>query len=573
MRRLGLRDAFLRLERQPRPFFYTTSQDKFAQAQLAFQRSGLSVTEFKSRDEPYRENESGTSAELLQRAIDEICQTVPTAPASLFFVEDTSLRIDALSSTAREFPGLWVKQWFAGTSFEELDAELRKNGNNRKATVKSDIALHVPNLALPAYFHGETHGCVADAPPSFSANKEHPWLRPDTFNGWFVPDGAERPLGAMTLEESWRYDFRARALMQLLDRIEEYAAILNLPSRASVRRARGVRLAGPSLFTINRPALLVIGPTCAGKTTFGDKAAREGTTGERVIHIEASEVVRTFNGGPREGETAFDFALRVLGQHGPDVAARRIVDEYYGSELEGGFVITGFRTIEELLYLKSKFPETRVLYIDAPAKTRYDRYLQRRRSADALTLDEFKLLDEAQASFGLLSVGQQLAELYLRNDQNIDAYHQQIDAIVLGTPAGDIPGFGATPDRHETSRGQLFRCLEALEKAGRPLSTDEIETFTSESGARILHNNANKTLKRYPALARRLEGGSGRLRYDLTPAGRAYVTYVKEHVHRGGDRSGGEKAAQNGGRDTALMQSPSSSALQRRDAASRSGKS
>lgn len=530
MRRLGLRDAFLRFERQPRLFFYTTSQDKFAQAQLAFQRAGLSVTEFKSRDEPYRENESGTSAELLHRATEEICQTVPTAEGSLFFVEDTSLRIDALSSETIEVPGLWVKQWFAETSFEELDARLRKKGNNRQATVKSDIALHIPNLALPVYFHGETHGCVSEAAPTFGANREHPWLRPDTFNGWFVPDGADRPLGAMTLEESWRHDFRSRALMQLIDRMEEYAAILNLPTRGSVRRARGPRVAGPSLFSVNRPALLVIGPTCAGKTTFGERAAREGTTGERVIHIEASEVVRTFNGGPRDGETPFDFALRVLGKHGPDVAARRIVDEYYGADLEDGFVITGFRTIEELLYLKSKFPETRVLYIDAPAKTRYDRYVQRRRSADALSLDEFRGLDEDQASFGLLAVGQQLAELYLRNDQNLDSYQQQIDAIVLGVPAGEIPGFGATPDRHETSRGQLFRCLEVLEKAGRPLSTDEIETLTRQSGDRILHNNANKTLKRYPVLARRLEGGSGRLRYDLTHAGRAYVTYVREHL-------------------------------------------
>ena len=212
MTRPRLRDVFLRLERQLVVYFYTTSSEKFAQAQLAFQQSGLSITEFRSSDDPYREHEDATSTELLRAAIEEIRRTVGAASTAFFFVEDTSLRIDALSAPHQDFPGLRVKDWFSDTSFADLDRALRSRGDNRRATVKSDIALHVPNLQFPVYFHGETSGTVAEEEPAFEANPQYPWLTPSTFNGWFIPDGAERPLGAMSLEESWRFDFRGRAL-------------------------------------------------------------------------------------------------------------------------------------------------------------------------------------------------------------------------------------------------------------------------------------------------------------------------------------------------------------------------
>lgn len=531
MSRLGLRDTFLRLDRRPRLVFYTTSSDKFAQAQFAFQRSGLSITEFKSRDDPYREDEDGTSIELLTRAIDEIRLTVGQADGTLFFVEDTSLRINALSTEAHEIPGLHVKEWFKDTSFSALDAELQQRENDRTVTVKSDIALHVPHLATPVCFHGESRGVVSSTPPDFAPNVEHPWLRPDSFNGWFVPDGAERPLGAMGVEESWRYDFRAMALMQLIDRIEEFAAVINLPGRAAVRRVRRLGALEPTLFDVYRPLYVVIGPTCGGKTTFGMRAAKGSSEREPIQHVEASDVVRTFDGGPRLQESPLDFALRILKSYGYDVAARRIVDEYFGEELRLGAVITGFRTIEELLYIRGKLPSTRVIYVEAPAKTRYERYLHRKRAEmDSLPLQEFLKIDEGQASLGLLSVGSQLADFRLLNDQNLTSYHQQIEAILSGLDVGAIPGYGRTPAGQRADRAQLFRCLGALKTAAGPLSTDEIEVRTSQSGAAIRHNNANKILKQYPALARRFDQGSTRLRYEITPSGLAYVAYVEQYL-------------------------------------------
>ncbi|MGY4414904.1 inosine/xanthosine triphosphate pyrophosphatase family protein [Bradyrhizobium sp. LB7.1] len=114
-----------------------------------------------------------------------------------------------------------VKEWFSSASFEALDRELREKGNNRRVIVKSDIALYLPALSRKVFFHGETDGAIATSPPEFSPSAQYPWLTPDTFNGWFIPQGATKRLGEMEFEESLTFDFRAKSLSALVSRLEE----------------------------------------------------------------------------------------------------------------------------------------------------------------------------------------------------------------------------------------------------------------------------------------------------------------------------------------------------------------
>ena len=115
--RADLREIFLSEERRVDIFFYTSNLVKFLHAHTVFQRFGIPLSHFKSKGDPYSEDYSGTKEHLLARAIDEIKGSVGSG--SLFFVEDTSVTIDALSSPALDFPGLAVKEWFARTSFQE----------------------------------------------------------------------------------------------------------------------------------------------------------------------------------------------------------------------------------------------------------------------------------------------------------------------------------------------------------------------------------------------------------------------------------------------------------------------
>ena len=147
-------------------FFYTSNTTKLLQARLLFMRHGYELRHFKGNREPYDEHYALGTQTLLSEAIRQVNKEFGVR--SIFFVEDTSLRIDALSE-ASDFPGLAVKEWFPATSFEDLDQVLHERSNNRRATVFSDIALYVPMLGGPLFFHGETSGRVADSRPNFQS--------------------------------------------------------------------------------------------------------------------------------------------------------------------------------------------------------------------------------------------------------------------------------------------------------------------------------------------------------------------------------------------------------------------
>ena len=152
------RAIFVTGERQPVVIFFTSSRAKYAQASLVFNRVGLPLA-FRIHDsDPYHENYDGSKEDLLASAIAELHRR-GGASGSIFFVEDTSIRIEALSSET-ERPGLGAKEWFARTSFYQLESLLRE-ANDRRASVKSCIALSLPGLQRPLFFYGETRGEVA----------------------------------------------------------------------------------------------------------------------------------------------------------------------------------------------------------------------------------------------------------------------------------------------------------------------------------------------------------------------------------------------------------------------------
>lgn len=342
-------------------FFYTSNTTKLLQARLMFMRHGYDLRHFKGNREPYDENYAlGTSA-LLTEAIRQVNEQFGIR--SVFFVEDTSLRIEALSAEL-DFPGLAVKEWFPSTSFEELDKKLIERNNDRRATVHSDIALYVPLLSSPIFFHGETHGLVATTNPQFEELAQYPWLTPNTFNGWFVPDGSLKRLGEMEFEESLEYDFRAKSIRALLSRLEELNAGLNLrPNFYTVRRPNAVLGQLSLIPEQSRFILLVVGSKCARKTTFSDHMAAY----DSVSVYEASNVLRgiAHEEGviPNNSDEAFVF----LQTKGWDAVARRIAGYIEKSESRWN-VVTGLRTPEELLFIKEGFPDCHTVFIDADAK-------------------------------------------------------------------------------------------------------------------------------------------------------------------------------------------------------------
>ena len=131
----------LRFDRVLNVYFYTSIAEKLLQAKLMFVRHGYHLRHYKGHREPYDEDYSLGTEQLLGRAIEQV--SAEFGLRSIFFVEDTSLRVEALSRGASDYPGLAVKEWFPSTSFETLDRQLLDSGNNRVAILKSDIALYI----------------------------------------------------------------------------------------------------------------------------------------------------------------------------------------------------------------------------------------------------------------------------------------------------------------------------------------------------------------------------------------------------------------------------------------------
>lgn len=526
-----LREIFFRAERRLDVHFYTSNIEKFLQARAVFEKAGLILRHFRTKTEPYHEDYSLGKHELLARALEEVRNRVGVG--SIFFVEDTSIRIEVLSTPADDVPGLAAKEWFASTAFESLDIALKARGDDRRATVKSDIGVLIPGLQRPIFFHGETMGLVAVTPPAFSASVAHPWLTPATFNGWIIPDGARKCLGEMSFEESWPYDFRVHALQLLIERLEEYTAALNLPTSAYSRRAATAAASQLSLLDSKRQVLIVVGRTCAGKTTMGERLSFQ----HGFVVFEASAVLRTFQsetvpGGPHPEQ---QFAKSILADYGSDAVARKLLDLIDGTDMER-LAVTGFRTIEELECMRGHFPEAKVVFVDASERTRYERRIKRARADESLSFEEFNELDRSQWSFGLLRVAEELADVRIMNEGTLDDYYSRIAAVATDNLSGQVTGVSTMlHPRHAADSNQLVRSLEALEEEARPLDCGEIEAITTRFGTPVRHNNANKVLKTAPELAARIEMPGSRVRYRISDAGRAYLRLVraKERVTRG----------------------------------------
>ncbi|HYI12583.1 MAG TPA: non-canonical purine NTP pyrophosphatase [Thermoanaerobaculia bacterium] len=520
-----LREAFLLGERALEVFFHTSNVAKYLQARAVFDRVGLRLQHFRSTTEPYTEDYSLGKERLLTRAVDEIKSRV--GRGTIFFVEDTSLRIEGISGDD-DFPGLAVKEWFERTPFADLDAQLTLRARDRRATVKADIALHLPGLRRPLIFHGETQGMVAATPPTFAPSAQYPWLTPHTFNGWFIPDGAVKRLGEMSFEESWKHDFRVRAMLELINRLEEYAVILNISPPAYSRRNKVTIEGQGTLWKTDRQVLIVVGRTCAGKTTFGERAAER----HNFRFLEASAVLRMLaEGAVDPGLTAFEIADTFLRSHGADIVARKVV-EILDIETDRDVVITGFRAVEEVDLLKRVMPDARVVLIEASERSRFERHLARGRLDGITTMTAFRALDSEQGMFGLLRVAEDFADIRILNEGSLEVFWAQVDAVITHDVQAALSGISwDVHPRLTRDRNQTYHALRALDQTGRPLDCNEIEELTAAAGHRIRYNNANKVLKRIPGLARRIESPNMLVRYEILSAGRAYLRYM-DRVHR-----------------------------------------
>lgn len=339
----------------------------------------------------------------------------------LFFIEDTSVTISALSAE-REVPGLDVKYWMAEMNFEKLDGQLREHGNDRRAAVRSDVILHLPrDLQEPGkksykQFTSVTMGYVVERDEAFDTNPTYPWLDNSTFNRWFSPAPSSRSISTLPIGEADRYDFRARAFQQMLEYLESHKKVTR-KSRSEVQATFGF---GPRLF-------IVCGPSCAGKTTLAEYL------GERYgyCHIEASDFMyRAYyrRHGTNSTVNITDFAAQALREE-PEIVARQIL-ENISTNARTPIVITGYRSWSEIDWFMRNYDgecSVEMLYVTATQAVRYVRSVKRGREDEANGYDEFVNRDSQQENMGLSDLEARFADDALGNNASLEEYFAEFE--------------------------------------------------------------------------------------------------------------------------------------------------
>jgi inosine/xanthosine triphosphate pyrophosphatase family protein/adenylate kinase family enzyme len=388
-------------------FFITSNRAKLMHARHLAKPFDIEIAGKRNYGIAYVEPRSSNRIEILQRSYEDALarwRKTSTNDHGFFFIEDTSVIIQALSKD-NEYPGVDVKYWMRSTDFETLDALLRKSGQDRTVTVRSDVILHLPEefrsrhsiLEPMLHFVGKTRGVITKKEPRLKTNLVYPWLDDRSFNKWFIPEGCTHVISAMPIAEADFYDIRRDSVGAMLKFLADRNALQDSPR---VREATISKFL-PHLFP---PVSVITGLPCAGKTTLGEHLSRNFGH----YHIEASDFMkRAFyeRHGLNSSYSIELFAEEAL-KDTPGIVVSQVVEEIDRTKAEL-VAVTGFRSSTEVeLFLHSyRGPsDVECLFIDADQETRYQRSVVRGRDDLVESFTKFRKRDILQLGMGLREV-------------------------------------------------------------------------------------------------------------------------------------------------------------------------
>jgi inosine/xanthosine triphosphate pyrophosphatase family protein/adenylate kinase family enzyme len=411
--------------------FFSTNQTKLAHFRHICRDLPISIHSFREKTyyAPYIEPRTMDRELLLRESYESALVQFKKASrrpdTGFFFLEDTSVRIDALSK-GDDVPGLDVKYWMKGMTFAHLDHLLKSAGNNRFAAVRSDIVLHLPRIIRDALgikerflsVHEITLGSIAVADSESESQLLYPWLDNKTFNKWFVPLGCDRPMSQLTIDEADKVDFRRKAFGKVLSYLE-HLGVMNKQSTSPPQGCTTPHQIQLPAFPPGAPQFVVCGPTCAGKSTLANILVSKFG----YHHIEASDFMyQAFweRHEPGTNVTIGDFAEQAL-KADPIIVAKRIV-KHLTEHRNLPVVITGFRSSFEFSHIDSFMGESKnlkLLFLNADENLRYERSIVRRRPNEG-DKNKFNLRNLQEERMGLAQIRQDTRASFLDNNLTID---------------------------------------------------------------------------------------------------------------------------------------------------------
>lgn len=176
-------------------YFITSNKGKFVEAKEKLRSLGFSVVQ---KDLGYPE----IQAESLEDVALQGITYVRMGFNKPFMLEDAGLFIEALHG----FPGVYSKYVFFTIGLPGI-LRLLSDVRNRKAVFQSVYAYSEPRKK-PIIVLGECKGII-----SMKEQGTHGF----GYDPIFIPDGAQKTFGEMTIEEKNQFSHRAKALEKLIN--------------------------------------------------------------------------------------------------------------------------------------------------------------------------------------------------------------------------------------------------------------------------------------------------------------------------------------------------------------------
>ncbi len=487
------------------------------------------------RDKLFKESIEDAKKRLLRQTRGKakvIKKDVPLVLNKLFFLEDTSVKIHALSNGLNEVPGTEIKFWMKEHNFASVDKLLKENTNNRKVTIRSDTLLH-----LPKYYWRESqnegykkftsleHGTITEKEYNFKTNELYPWLDNQSFNKWFVPNGCSLPISMLPEKEANKHDFRAGAFKAMLDFLEK-ERIINKKVKKEKKATQEV------LSFFDTPAFLVCGLPCAGKTTLGEFLSNE----HDYYHIEASDFMY-LSYYERHGINSTvkipDFAEKVL-KKTPAIVVDQVL-AHLNEIKDSPFIITGFRSPEELRIFIKKYRGLNTVYpvfIEADSKKRFQRNLVRGRESDIPSEKDFYKRDKQQLRMGLKKIKTKLRSEVIFNNSDFESYFQ---SFLEKYPQNPLPKNKISPtvtkERPTELEEAILITLFNEEQKDQYLTTTEIAHHINScfpnSKIKTNKNNVSRYFNQKFHPYFEINVKNNKIKYRISPTGQSRALFLQ----------------------------------------------
>jgi len=458
---------------------------------------------------------------------------IPLVLNKIFFLEDTSVKIHALSTDSNEFPGTEIKFWMKKHSFASVDKMLKARGNDRRVTVRSDVLLYLPKDLREdqnkdyKQFTSVEHGTITEREHDLKTNELYPWLDDQSFNKWFVPCGCSIPFSMLPEEEASKHDFRGGAFRDMLDFLErEHHITIKVSNKSEMTQE--------VLSFFDTPAFIVCGLPCAGKTTLGEFLSNE----HDYYHIEASDFMYLSyyeRHGINSAVKIPDFAEKVL-KKTPAIVVDQVL-AHLNEIKDSPFIITGFRSPEELRIFMKKYRGLNAVhpvFIEADSKKRFQRNLIRGREGDICSEKDFYERDKQQIRMGLKEIKTKLRPEVVFNNSDFESYFQSFLEKYPQIPLPKNKTPTVPKERPTELEEAILITLFNEEQKDQYLTTTEISHHINScfpnSKIKTNKNNVSRYFNQKFHPYYEINVRNNKIKYHLAPTGRSRALFLLKNL-------------------------------------------